>query len=123
MLKNFELVHAGGQTSSRCAVNTAQVLWVMGARKEQIGKTIIGVCGNGSIAIKESIDDVIRALGVDLVKLLTHDRAGRPGFAHDIYVTPVTISVTTRALADEFDTIKFVDGTELDVKDAQGLIG
>lgn len=94
MLKNFELVHSGGQTSSRCTVNTAQVLWVMAARKDQIGKTIIGVCGNGSIAIEESIEVVIRALGVELIKLLTHDRAGRPGFAHDIFVTPVTISVT-----------------------------
>lgn len=121
MLKNFELVHAGGQTSSRCTVNTAQVLWVMAARKDQIGKTIIGVCGNGSVAIKESMEEVMLALGVDLIKLQTHDRAGRPVFACEVFIAPAMISVTTKALADEFCTIKFVDGSELDVTNTQPL--
>ena len=122
MLKDFELVHLGGRTKTRCIINANEVLWVMPPREDQIGNTIVGVRDNGVVALSESMDKVISTLGVNLVKLRTHDQHRRKELISDVYVAPAAVSLAIRSIVGPFDTIKFVDGTTLDVADAQPLL-
>lgn len=122
MLINLALVHTGGQTSTSCTVNSEHVTWVMPSQAGQIGNTRIGIVGNDSIAVAEPAEQVIDLLKLDLIKLRNYDRDGRLHLEHEVFVLPLAISLITKSLTDESYTIKFVDGTKLDVKDTKPLL-
>ena len=120
-LKSFTLVHPGGQTTTNCMLNPQTVLRLQASREDQIGKTILSLIGDEIIGVTATPEDAMQILGVQLVKLQHHDRAGRPGFDFEVFVSPSNISLVTKSNVGSFYTLSFVDGTHVDVVDASPL--
>lgn len=115
------MVFPGGQGSTSIAINPDAVLWLMPAGKNAIGKSAIRLLGAEVVALEVSVDEAVKRLGLELVKLKSYDRAGRVEFNTDVFVSPALVSAIIKAPLNGFTTIKFNDGSVLDILDPELL--